>query len=153
MHSRQMPRRGRGPIILAFPIVLAALGAAWLIRGAPLHAQDRAEALAVVDKAIKAHGGAEALAKASLALRTGSGVMTFFGKDMNFTDEVILGRPRVDADVVVAVREAERGGARRHLAPLRAVAREPEADVRELPHLHHLLRSPWLRRRPVSPHP
>src|SRR5881397_691913 len=35
-----MPRPGRGPIILVFTLGLAALGAAWLIRGAPLHAQE-----------------------------------------------------------------------------------------------------------------
>src|SRR5207253_2176147 len=73
-----------------------------LLPVAPVHAQDRAEALAVIDKAIKAHGGADALAKAALAVRTGAGTMTFFGKDMTFTDEVVMNLPdRLRIDVLI----------------------------------------------------
>jgi hypothetical protein len=58
-----------------------------------LCAQGSDEAREVVDKAIKAHGGAEVLARAALAVRDGKGVVTLFGKDMPFTDEWVLNLP------------------------------------------------------------
>lgn len=68
----------------------------------PLFAQDREAALAVIERAIKAQGGAEALGKAARAVRTGAGTMTFFGKEMTFTDEVLMDLPdRLRVAVVI----------------------------------------------------
>lgn len=69
---------------------------------APLLGQDREAALAIVEQAIKARGGAEALGKAALAVRNGEGIMTFFGKEMKFTDEVLMDLPeRLRVAVVI----------------------------------------------------
>jgi hypothetical protein len=54
----------------------------------PLAAADRDAALAVVERAIKAHGGADALNKAQTAVRTSTGTMALFGKDLTFSDEM-----------------------------------------------------------------
>jgi hypothetical protein len=59
-----------------------------------LRADDRTDALAIVDAAIKAHGGADALAKAQNFTRTGLGTYSGFGdKDLPFTDEMIVSLP------------------------------------------------------------
>jgi hypothetical protein len=54
----------------------------------PLAAADRDMALAVIEQAIKAHGGADALTRAQTAVRTSTGTMSLFGKDLAFTDEM-----------------------------------------------------------------
>ncbi len=56
-------------------------------------AADRDKALAVIEEAIKAHGGEEALAKALIATRTGKGAMTLFGKEAPFTEEFMVHFP------------------------------------------------------------
>jgi hypothetical protein len=63
---------------------------AFLLLGlvAPLAAADQDAARAVIDRAIKAHGGADALNKAQTAVRTSTGTMTLFGKELTFSDEV-----------------------------------------------------------------
>src|SRR5262249_16879214 len=60
---------------------------------APLRGDDQSDALAIIEKAIKAHGGADALTKAQLAIRTGTGTMSLFGKDVVFKDEVVWKLP------------------------------------------------------------
>src|SRR5258707_7142976 len=77
---------------------------AGLLAPAPhMRADDRADALAVVDAAIKAHGGADALAKAQNFTRTGTGSMTAFDdKGVPFTDELVAslpGRTRLAIDL------------------------------------------------------
>jgi hypothetical protein len=54
----------------------------------PAAAADRDAALAVIERAIQAHGGADALNKAQTAVRTSTGTMSLFGKDLAFTDEM-----------------------------------------------------------------
>jgi hypothetical protein len=66
---------------------LATLLALGLAAG-PLAAADRDAALAVVEQAIKAHGGADALTRAQTAVRTSTGTMFLFGKDLTFSDEM-----------------------------------------------------------------
>jgi hypothetical protein len=74
---------------LACPaLVLAAL----LVPASFLHADDRSDALAVVDDAIKAHGGADALAKAQAYTRKGAGTVEL-GKVMSLTDELTVSLP------------------------------------------------------------
>ena len=64
------------------------------------HAGDREDALALVDQAIKAHGGADALAKAHSAVRDGEGVMYQAGKEVAFTDEMTWNLPDQWRDAV-----------------------------------------------------
>jgi hypothetical protein len=56
-------------------------------------AADRDDALAIIDKAIKAHGGEDALAKAKLATRSGQGRMTIVKDDVPFTDTITVSLP------------------------------------------------------------
>ncbi len=58
-----------------------------LTAAAPLRADDRDAALAVVSDAIKAHGGEEALAKLQTVVRKSAGQMTVAGKDVPFAEE------------------------------------------------------------------
>jgi hypothetical protein len=58
-----------------------------------LRADDRADALAVVDEAIKAHGGPDALAKAQSYTRTGSGTVSLFDKEIAITSEQTVSLP------------------------------------------------------------
>ena len=57
------------------------------------YAGDRDDALAIVEQAVKAHGGADALAKARTAVRDGEGVMYQAGKEVPFTDEMTWDLP------------------------------------------------------------
>jgi outer membrane lipoprotein-sorting protein len=76
-------------ILVALTLVFAGL-----IASAPLvQADDRADALAIVDDAIKAHGGADALAKAQNVLRTGAGTITLGKNTQAFTAEVAWSLP------------------------------------------------------------
>jgi hypothetical protein len=62
-------------------LILAAAGAA--------RAGEREDALAVIDQAIKAHGGEDALTKAQTAVRTSTGAIASpTGKDLAFKDEM-----------------------------------------------------------------
>jgi hypothetical protein len=69
----------RGGIGLALAAALAAV--------APLRADDRAAALAVVAEAIKAHGGEDALARMRTVVRKSAGRMTVAGKEIIFAEE------------------------------------------------------------------
>jgi hypothetical protein len=59
----------------------------------PAAAADRDAALAVLDQAIKAHGGADALGRARTAVRTGTGTLTPAGKDVPFSEETVWQLP------------------------------------------------------------
>jgi hypothetical protein len=76
-------------ILLGLTLVFAGL-----IASAPLvQADDRADALAIVDDAIKAHGGADALAKAQGYTRKGTGNVKPFDKEMPLTEELTVSLP------------------------------------------------------------
>ncbi len=60
---------------------------------ASVAASDRESALALVNQAIKAHGGEDALKKAQVAVRSGKGVMSPAGNDLPFTDELVVHLP------------------------------------------------------------
>jgi len=66
-------------------LVLAGANRVW--------ANDREMALAVIDKAIKAHGGEDAMARAQIAVRSATGKMSPFGKEVPFADEIHLQLP------------------------------------------------------------
>jgi hypothetical protein len=66
---------------------------ALMLSTVPVCAADRDTALAVIGEAIKAHGGADGLAKTQQMLRTANGVLTINGKDTPFTDEVVFSLP------------------------------------------------------------
>jgi hypothetical protein len=77
-------------ILLAPALVFAGL----LIPPTLLRADDRADALAIVDDAIKAHGGADVLAKAQGFTRKGTGSLLPFGPPgLPFTDELTVSLP------------------------------------------------------------
>jgi hypothetical protein len=56
-------------------------------------AGDQEDALAIVEQAIKAHGGADGLNKAQTVVRTGSGTMMGLDKAVPFTDEITWSLP------------------------------------------------------------
>jgi hypothetical protein len=58
-----------------------------------LRADDHADALAIVDDAIKAHGGVDALAKAQAYTRKGTGNVKPFDKEMSLTEELTVSLP------------------------------------------------------------
>ncbi|MGH7169004.1 MAG: hypothetical protein ACRELF_22140 [Gemmataceae bacterium] len=62
---------------------------ACLMMPAALQAGDRDKAMAIIDKAIKAHGGAKALDKAQMRSRSGQGVVTLGGKTRLTTEETV----------------------------------------------------------------
>jgi hypothetical protein len=69
--------------------------------GDTARAADRAAALAVVERAVKAQGGAEGLARAAVAVRAGKGILAL-GAEVPFTSEETLNLPtqlRVKLDV------------------------------------------------------
>jgi hypothetical protein len=74
--------------LLSSTLVLAGL----LALPCNLRADDRADALAIVDEAIKAHGGADALAKTQSFTRKASGTADL-GKILQFKDELIVNLP------------------------------------------------------------
>jgi hypothetical protein len=68
----------------------------------PARADDRAAALAVVEEAIKAHGGADALGKMRTVVRKSAGRMTVDDKEVLFADESTVQLPerwRVEAEL------------------------------------------------------
>jgi hypothetical protein len=56
-------------------------------------ADDAAAAQSILDRALEAHGGAEALAKSRQIVRQVAGTMNFLGKDLAFTAEEIMDLP------------------------------------------------------------
>jgi hypothetical protein len=73
-------------------------GLAWVIGlslslAFPIRADEASAAVAVLDQAIKAHGGPENLAKTQLMIREAKGVMNFFGQQLPFNDELIVQLP------------------------------------------------------------
>ncbi|HZT80500.1 MAG TPA: hypothetical protein VFA26_09765, partial [Gemmataceae bacterium] len=69
------------------------LAAVCLALPAPAPAADRDKALAVIDQAIKAHGGAGALAKTQVVVRSGRGTMHVGGQEVPFADEFSASLP------------------------------------------------------------
>jgi hypothetical protein len=65
-----------------------------MLAAGPARAGDREAALAVLDAAIKAHGGGYALKRARTAQRTGSGTFTSSGKDVPFAEELLWQLPQ-----------------------------------------------------------
>jgi hypothetical protein len=68
----------------------------------PLRADDRDKALALIERAIKAHGGEESLSKAQLSVRSSAGTQTQPGGDVEFTSEVTQALPdrlRVEMEI------------------------------------------------------
>jgi hypothetical protein len=87
----------RNRLSLALAVVLAAVTAA--------RADDRADALAVIEQGIKARGGAEALGKAQLMVRKAGGQFSILGKDVPFADELTAQPPdryRLEVDAAPA---------------------------------------------------
>jgi hypothetical protein len=75
-------------------IFISILGSVFLfLAPAATLAGDATTARAIVDAAIKAHGGPEKLAKTALMTRQAKGVMSLFGQEVPFTDELILQLP------------------------------------------------------------
>src|SRR5581483_810489 len=95
MHARSTTAAGRrAPSRLEAPMrTIAALTLAALVVSASVRADDRTMAQAVIDQAIKAHGGADALARSANSTRSGKGVLTVEGKDLPITTEVVLSLP------------------------------------------------------------
>jgi hypothetical protein len=69
------------------------LAAAALLAAAPARADERADALAVIDKAVEAHGGEKALTKAQAVVRRATGLMAILDKDVPFADELTAQLP------------------------------------------------------------
>ncbi len=63
--------------------------AAWMATPVSVRAADRDKALAVIEQAVKAHGGAEALNKARTRSRSGQGVLTLGGEEPFTTEETV----------------------------------------------------------------
>jgi hypothetical protein len=83
-------------------ILTAALTCACLfVTAAPAPAGDREDALAIIGQAVKAHGGADALAKVRTAVRAGEGVIIQGENKTPFTDELTLNLPDQWRDSVV----------------------------------------------------
>jgi hypothetical protein len=56
-------------------------------------ASERDDALEILNKAIKAHGGEDALAKATQLNRKGAGTITIFDKELSITDDLTVALP------------------------------------------------------------
>jgi hypothetical protein len=71
---------------------LGLVGAVLLALSAPVRAGERETALALIDGAIKAHGGEQALSRAQTMIRNVSGNLSV-GGEVSFTGETILSLP------------------------------------------------------------
>ncbi len=69
------------------------LGYTCLFSASAARAGDREDALAIIDQAIQAQGGADALAKSRTAVRHGKGVVYQGDQEQAFTDEMTLDLP------------------------------------------------------------
>ncbi len=82
-------------------IAVLGLMIGWACSGDFAQGADRAAALALVERAVKAQGGAEGLARAAVAVRAGRGILAL-GAAVPFTSEEVLNLPsqlRVRLDV------------------------------------------------------
>jgi hypothetical protein len=79
--SKEVPMRQTLPALLLLTCL------------APARADDREKALEVVNDAVRAHGGAAALEKAARAVRTSAGFTSSFGREVPFTDELVVSLP------------------------------------------------------------
>ncbi len=79
--------------MLRTTLVLAGVLAGLSVDPSLLWAGPREEALALIDKAIKAHGGAAGMTKLQNCTRTGEGVMFVSGQEQPFTDSLTLSLP------------------------------------------------------------
>jgi photosynthetic reaction center cytochrome c subunit len=87
-------------VLLALAVVLPA---------GRLEAADRDAALATIDAAVKAQGGADALAKAQSVIRTATGVTSAGDKEAPFTDEFVTALPdrfRLTLDIGAGAQKA-----------------------------------------------
>jgi hypothetical protein len=73
--------------------IVATLGCVCLFTTGTASANDRDDALAVIDQAIQARGGAEALAKVHIAVRSSEGVLYQGGVEVPFTDQTTSDLP------------------------------------------------------------
>ncbi|HEV8060965.1 MAG TPA: hypothetical protein VGP68_13885 [Gemmataceae bacterium] len=73
----------------AFAFVLISL----TVFGAQVRADEAAEARSLVEEAVKAHGGATALAQLKLMTRLSSGTMFLLGQEAPFRDELVVSLP------------------------------------------------------------
>jgi hypothetical protein len=76
---------------MMLPLLLAS--GCLLVESPVTPADDRSAAKAVLDAAIRSHGGAAELAKTALVTRQARGVMSLFGQEVAFTDELVLQLP------------------------------------------------------------
>jgi hypothetical protein len=72
---------------------MTAVALAVLTAPASVRADDRATALAVIEQAIKAHGGAEALARAANSTRSGKGTIMVEGRELAVTTDFVVSLP------------------------------------------------------------
>jgi hypothetical protein len=84
---------------------IAALTLAALVVSASVRADDRETALAVLEQAIKAHGGADALARSANSTRSGKGTITVEGKDLSVNTEAVLSLPDKQRVAVVVEKQ------------------------------------------------
>jgi hypothetical protein len=84
---------------------LAALTLATLVVAASVRADDRQAALAVIEQAIKAHGGADALARSANSTRSGKGTISVEGKELAVMTEVVLSLPDRERVAVIVEKQ------------------------------------------------
>jgi hypothetical protein len=65
-----------------------------VVLATPCYADERGDALALVNRGITAHGGAEALGRAARLNRVARGVMTLAGNEAPFSDQMLLHLPQ-----------------------------------------------------------
>jgi hypothetical protein len=86
------PFFARGFVMRMMLPFLLASGCLFLGGGATL-ADDASAAKAIVDAAVKAHGGQGELARTALMTRQAKGIMSLFGQEVSFTDQMVLQLP------------------------------------------------------------
>jgi hypothetical protein len=84
---------------------IAAWTLAALVVAASVRADDRETALAVIEQAIKAHGGADALARSANSIRSGKGTIAVEGKELAVTTDVVLSLPDKERVAVVVEKQ------------------------------------------------
>jgi hypothetical protein len=87
MRGRRSRRWRSGLVVLGLVFALTT-GSAPCVRAA-----DRAAALAVIEKAVKAQGGADGLTRAAVAGREGKGTVSVPGSEATFTTEEVYNLP------------------------------------------------------------
>lgn len=81
-------------------MILAAALTYGCLLAANATAGEREDATAIIDRAVKAHGGADALAKVRTSVRAGQGVLFQEATKTSFTDELTLNLPNQWRDSV-----------------------------------------------------